>query len=283
MGNYTKNGLMFIIIGILISIVASIILFLTNGAINIDFFSGLLLIAGIILMVVSRNEFGKKHKKFVIIALIFYAVIVIIEVIFLIMIFVSIFSIIGEGGSITVSDLGFVKNIFIIVPILAIIGGITYIFLLYQLEDQKGKYLLFIAFFVTIILSFYIALEGMEITDEWLVETEELVEDLENEETMFPSLSRISAKSKIEDKVEELQHSMSRLGAIGLVGKALFLIAFLIPYYRIRSGELAAAFPRNNKRCMQCGRVVPSDSIVCAYCGNKFENLQNYDIDYYQR
>jgi len=120
----------------------------------------------------------------------------------------------------------------------------------------------------------------MQIAEEWAVETEELIEDLENEPPpTYPYFSFNSAQNRLEERITELQQEMSRLGAIGIIGEVLFLIAYIIPYKRIHSGELAPALQRNLKRCNSCGRVCPVDSNVCAYCGNRFNEFQDTEFN----
>jgi len=270
MKNNTKNGLLCIIIGMGISIIASVILFFTEGAINIDFFSGLLFLIGIILMAIGRKEFGEKHQKFVIYAIIIFIITFIVTAIIIgILIFAMLSSIDVSDSAVNV-DFSPIKNIFLIAPIAAVLGGITNILLVHELEDQKGKNILYIAFIVTLITSFYVAFIGMQIADEMIDDLDVIIDEIERDSGYY-STSEVT--EKFEDKTVEFQRDLSKVGAIGLIGETLYLIAFIIPYNRIKSGELAPELPSYQKRCMTCGRVVPSDSVVCAYCGRRFDNM----------
>ncbi|MEF8879605.1 MAG: zinc-ribbon domain-containing protein, partial [Candidatus Thermoplasmatota archaeon] len=70
---------------------------------------------------------------------------------------------------------------------------------------------------------------------------------------------------------------ISRMSAYGIIGNILYLIAFIIPYKRIKNGELLPVLPGHLKRCMNCGKAVPSGSIVCPYCGSRFYEKKNVD------
>ena len=275
MGNYTKNGLMCIIIGMIISVIASSILFLTEGAISIDYFSGLLSLAGIILMIVGRKEFGEKHSKFVIYALVLFIISFIVTLIFVVMIALAIYSA-ATSSSFSFAELSPLKNIFLMVPIVAVIGGFFNIFLVYELEDRNGKNILFLAFVVTVIVSFYIAIVGAQITDEW-------VNSFNQEQQADSSYLSSYSTSDIEEKINDLQKDISKIGAIGIIGQLIYLIAFIIPYRRIKSGELSPVLADNLKRCMNCGRVGPSDSAICAYCGKQFTDSSTDSSIYNQR
>jgi hypothetical protein len=283
MQNNTKNGLLCIIIGMILSIISSIILFFSEGTLDIGIFSGLITLIGLIFMAIGRKEFGEKHRKFIVYAFIIFIINIIIVVIFVIIIVAALFSSLESSSSISSVDLSPVKNVFLMAPILAITGGIFNILLVHELEDHKGKNLLYLAFIVTLIISFYITVEGMRIADEWAGESEGVIEDLDDEPFYYPSLSRMSAEEKIEEITTEFQQKLSKISAVGIFGQILYLIAFFIPYNRIKSGELVPALPGHLKRCMNCGRVGPSDSVVCAYCGKQFFESQNYNTNYYQQ
>jgi hypothetical protein len=39
------------------------------------------------------------------------------------------------------------------------------------------------------------------------------------------------------------------------------------------SPELLHTRQQNDRRCPNCGRIIPFDSIICPYCGKKFESF----------
>lgn len=277
MSNNTKNGLICIIIGMIISIIASIILYLSQGNLNIDYFSGLLMLVGIILMLVGRKDYGERHSKFVIYSIILFAISFIITFIFLGIIIASVMSAATDSTLSYREALSPLRNIFLMAPIVSVIGGVLNIFLVYELENRIGKNILFLAFIVTIIISVYVAYEGIQITDKWI----DSIDEPEQENNNYFNFGSSYSTDYFEGKVNELQKEINKILPFAIIGKLMYLIAFIIPYQRIKSGELIQSLPSNLKRCMNCGRVNPYDSIMCSYCGHKFDDTQTNDQMYH--
>ena len=63
---------------------------------------------------------------------------------------------------------------------------------------------------------------------------------------------------------------------LSFIANLLLIFAVYIAYNRIKSGELKQVLPDYLKRCPYCGRTGPADSIVCAYCGNRFNDFKIY-------
>ena len=269
MGNNTKTGLLLIIVGMILSIVSSAVLFLSQGLLDIGIIGGFLTLIGLIFMFIGRKEFGNRHRKFVIGAIILFIITIIVAVIFVFFIVFAVMSTI-DYDSASIVDFSPFKNLFLMTPIIAVIGGITNVFLVHELEDQKGKLILYLAFFVTLFLSFYIAFEGMKIADEWIEDIDKTLQE-ERESSLF----YFDLSSTIGDQTTEFQQKLSRISAIGIIGQLFYLVAYLLPYNRIKSGDLAPSLPSHQKRCMSCGRVNPYDSYVCAYCGSRFMDPQD--------
>jgi len=217
-------------------------------------------------MFVGRKEFGERHRKFVAISIILFVITIILVVILIVALFASIYSI--NYHDLENIDLSWFKNIFLFAPLAAILGGIINVLLVHELEDRKGKIILYIAFVVTIILSFYVLYEGMLITEEWT----------NNTESLLKGNIDYSTSNQLEDLVEKLQQDLSSVGIFSSIGNILFLIAYIIPYKRIKSGELVPALPSHLKRCQNCGRIVQKDYKICPYCGKEIE--AHYQIGY---
>jgi hypothetical protein len=255
MTNYTKYGLLLFIISIVLGIVSILFLLITKSQFNLSF-GGLIALIAIILIGVGRKEFGERHRKFVIIGIILFIVQIVVGFILVLMtIMVAVSS----------RDISLIKNIFWIIPLITIISGITYVFFLNELENKTGRYILFAAVALTIIISIYISIEGYAITEEWGNKLNARF----NEGSNFTDFSSTIG----EDLVQELMQKISYISAFVIIGNILFIFAFYIPYQRITSGELKPALPSHLKRCMSCGRPVPSDSVVCPYCGKQFESF----------
>ena len=86
MSNLTKNGLLCLIIGAIIGLLGNISLFLTGGKIiaisYIGSIGGLFFFIGVILMIIGRKEFGERHSRFVLFALILFIISILVTSIF---------------------------------------------------------------------------------------------------------------------------------------------------------------------------------------------------------
>ena len=135
--------------------------------------------------------------------------------------------------------------------------------MLYELEDKNGKIVLFLAFIATIIASILITVDAMSLY-------EELMSSIAAGETSLTNTFNYISK-------------ISRTGIYGIISSGLLLIALILPYNRIKSGELAPTSPKTNsfyggnttvtqdRLCPNCGRTIPFDSKICPYCRRKFE------------
>jgi len=267
MQSYTRTGLLLIMIGVLVGIIANISMFLTEGEITalnyVTSIGGLLSLVGIILMVAGRKEFGERHGKFVVYAIVLFIISMVISAV---LISISIFLALVQGFG---GDSSVLSYIFYVIPIGAILGGLNYIFLLYELENKEGKIVLFVAFIVTIITSIIMTINIIPIYEETIG-------------SIYSHFGEITS-SDITSLTSEFTQKISSAGIYGVINSVLILIAIYIPYRRIASGELAPVstvtdlfsmqkISENTKRrCPDCGRIIPMDSNTCPYCGKKFE------------
>ena len=264
MENNTQKGLLILIMGISVGIIANISLFLLTdnlpGVLTLILVAilggigGLLTLIGLILIVVGRREYGEKHSKFAIYAAVIFVLSIVIAAVFSIMI--SMINFISNSPTNT--------NIILLqTPITSTIGGLVYLFLLYELEDKNGKIVLFLAFIATIIASILITVDVMSLY-------EELMSSIAAGETSLTNTFNYISK-------------ISRTGIYGIISSGLLLIALILPYNRIKSGELVPTPPKTNsfyggnvtvtqdRLCPNCGRIIPFDSKICPYCRKKFE------------
>lgn len=196
----------------------------------LSLFAIILLLIGWILMLLSRKEFGEEHAKFVIysvIAFIFGVIIVIIGAVIS-----AIGMITGGLGSVdpdTNIDYVAMARGMKAGMIVSEIGGIFFtigaILLVFRLENDIGKKVLFLALIVSIIISIvamiYISSALDELADK-LEDTPE--EDREKEFT------------------EGLGES-SLIGGLDVIGLAILMIGYIIPYNRIKNGDLRPITP----------------------------------------
>ena len=264
MENNTQKGLLILIMGISVGIITNISLFLLTdnlpGVLTLILVAilggigGLLTLIGLILIVVGRREYGEKHSKFAIYAAVIFVLSIVIAAVFSIMI--SMINFISNSPTNT--------NIILLqTPITSTIGGLVYLFLLYELEDKNGKIVLFLAFIATIIASILITVDVMSLY-------EELMSSIAAGETSLTNTFNYISK-------------ISRTGIYGIISSGLLLIALILPYNRIKSGELVPTPPKTNsfyggnvtvtqdRLCPNCGRIIPFDSKICPYCRKKFE------------
>ena len=260
MQNYTKIGLLFLMIGILVGIISNISLFLTEGKIMalsyIGSIGGLFSFIGIILMLVGRKEYGEMHRKYVIYAIIIFILSIVIGGIFMAMIIYFAVSQ-GVGG-----DPGVLSYLLYIIPIASIMGGLSYIFLLYKLETKEGTIVLFVAFIVTIITSIILTITIIPFFEEFL-------------NSIYSNFGEMSS-TEMTSLTTEFQQKISSSGIYGVINNILLLIAIYIPYRRIASGELVPVSletksVESDRRCPNCSRSIPMDAQLCPYCGKRFE------------
>jgi Na+-driven multidrug efflux pump len=279
MESNTKRGLYFLIIGLAITtiyaIIVSISLSLIDNTYNSIFFSyigiisfigGILILVGAIFFFLGRKEFGEKHHENIKKALIILVVNIIFGIIFVsaISFFIvsTMFSSIGAESSVE-SDISLPLSLFVIIMIIsAILGALIYYFGLIELEDERGKTILYAGMISSIIISVITSMYVVGLLGEFLGSF-----DLNNSSSMINFTQNIGG-----------------IGILGIIPNVLFLYAFYIPYNRIKTGELIPQItskdtsiessPIINRYCGYCGRNIPLDSLICPYCGKKLEVKQ---------
>jgi len=259
----TQKGLYFLMIGLVITLTYGFITSVVNAIIQdttvtliigffglIAFIGLILLLAGLYYFYIGRKEFGEKHENSVKKALTIFLINIIMSVIFASIISFFVFTAIS-GNSPT--DL-FAPVFMIMAIISAILGGLMYYFGLIELENEKGKNVLYLGIISSIVLSiitsFYLA--GM-------------LGDL------FGSIPSMSSYSSL-----SITQNTGIIGIFGIIPNLLYLCAFYIPYERIKEGELVPQVTTSggstlpSRICPNCGRPIPEDAGICPYCGKKF-------------
>jgi len=276
MSNQTKTGLLLIMIGMATTIFSNIILFFTNfnvsatdieeiyirllPALVIVIIGGLLILIGAIMIIISRKEYGEKHSKFVVYAILIFCISIIVVFILRTISSYTQYSLLSIGFNSSADFTGFVLITVLSSFVSAVLGSLIYVFLLYQIENKKGRYILFAAFLTSIIFSIVIAIYNYA-----------LFTDMFNEILNSGNISGTSTTILFEQL-----SNISKVSILSVINGILFIIAAYIPYKRIVTGELVPVLPGHLKRCRFCGRVGPSDSVICAYCGNKFVQRSDF-------
>ena len=260
MQSRTKTGLLLLIIGIALSMVSNILLFIlgtTQTTIaSLGSIGGLLFLIGILLFILGRKEFNERHRKFVIYALILWFISIIIPTV---VVSVAVFQYVSQSMS-GVADTDSLQNIFMIFPIASILSGLAYFFLLYELENKIGRMILFAAVFVSIITSIIVMMS----IGSMIGETFESIDFVNND------------PSEINALTNQISQKISSLGIYSIFTNILMLIVLFIPYQRISSGELIAKYSANqtskpDRRCPNCGQAIPFDANICPYCSKRFD------------
>ena len=298
MKEYTKTGLLLLMISEIIAVIAAIFLYsfwlsfnpeniapenFTNffmaiipGAI-IGGIGGLLGLIGAILMLVGRKEFGEKHRKFIFYAVLVFIISIVVSVILVgISMFVTFASVSQSFTSESPDDMVdfFRNNNFMIITaittlISATLGGLIWIFGLYQLENKTGRIVLFAAYIGMIITATIVAISSMLV-----------FEDLIGSGGFEKLLNSSSFNSS---SYTQLSSSFPWIGTTAIfsligntISNVLLIIALYIPYKRITSGELipistSTKAAESDRICPNCGKAIPFDANICPYCSKKFE------------
>ncbi|HID24981.1 MAG TPA: hypothetical protein EYP23_00730 [Thermoplasmata archaeon] len=124
-------------------------------------------------------------------------------------------------------DLNGMKNIIYMIPVATILGGLVNVFLLHELENWNERIILYTAFIVTIFISIFITVTATPVIDALIIKMESRIED------ESPSLFA-------NELTAELERGLSRLHVYSVINNLMFLVAAIIPYRRIKYGELTA-------------------------------------------
>jgi len=242
---------------------------------------GLLGLIGAVLFLIGRKEFGEKHSQFVMYALIVFVISIIVSVI---IVGVTMFSTFSSLGFSSISPgISNIENIYrsttmtsmIITPISAALGGLIWIFALYQLEDDRGRLVLYSAFCCTVITSIVVSYNSMMLFEEMISSG---AFNSFNDMSTFGS----STSSQLLSNYQWIGSTAIYSLIGGSVTNILLFFALFIPYKRITSGELvpiqqpSSSFKGTefrDRKCPNCGRPIPFDANNCPYCGKKFESF----------
>ena len=218
---------------------------------------GIISFVGAILFLIGRKEFGERHQRFVIYALICIVIGVIAS--FAVSIVSSFMMIVAQGG-----DVSRFSSASVFFPTItgAITGGLAYVFSLYELQDDNGRKLLYTAFVVSILISVLIAFLSSSAI-EGMVEETSVIEYQED----FASIISFTS-------------SVTQYSLLGLISSLLWTIAIYLPYKRIKNGELipqsvqmgTSSSSVQERVCPNCGKTIPTDANNCPYCGKKFKS-----------
>jgi hypothetical protein len=291
MKGYTKIGLLFLMVAVILMICTAVASFSFYSSFqptdgneqSYTFLLSLLPIAalgglgallafiGALFIVLGRKEFGEQHRKFIMYALILFFIILVIAVVFTAVLALTVTSKMLSGMSTGTAPLDAatfqsymtlsLTNSFII----AVLSGLIWVLALYHLENRKGRILLLAAFTVMILSAAVTFVGTIRMIDAW--RTQGTLDAMLNQTTSLSSTM-----------YSQLLSSTPWTGTTGilllvcqLLQSILLFVALYIPYKRITTGELSPMQPSAEiqRRCPTCGRVVPNDAMNCPACGTQ--------------
>ncbi len=232
MENKTEMGLLLIIIGTVLSLLSTLgtIAAGTTGAgamVGIlGFLAGILVLVGVILMLVGRKEFGEDHHKFVKYAFVAFVLGIIIIIIGGILMVAGAISAALEAGVDSEEEIDYslvaegMTTGLIVIQVGGIIILIGEVLLVYKLENDTGRNILHLALVIGIIVSIVSTYLITQALNDFMDELDKTPE--EDHEGVY----------------EDFQQNTNVIGGLGLISSVLLLIGYIIPYQRIKKGEL---------------------------------------------
>jgi MFS family permease len=271
MREYTKKGLLLMIIGMVIGIGTSCLSAAGIQVVCLPFLSALIIFIGFVLMVIGRNEFGERHARFVIWAFVTFIIGFVIVIAGAVVIaYGGVESISYEGTrepEINYTILSkYMRTGLITIIIGTIIIAIGQVLLVYDLEHELGKKLLILAACISIVIS------GMTYS---YINT--------RYQKFVADVMATEDEQEFEGAFKRFERDTNKVQAFSVIGAILFLVAYIIPYMRIVRGELQPTLPTPptpmitqlphpempERTCRYCHTALRPDEIYCHRCGRR--------------
>ena len=237
MENKTEMGLLLLIIGMVIGIFSTLITLASGGggssttsagtclASAISLFGFLFLFIGWALIVTSRKDYGEKHSQYVMYSIVAFVVGFIVIVAGGVIMTVSLLS----GGFDTTTEeltidypeaIRSMKTGLMVIQLGNIFFTLGAVLLVFCLENENGKMILYLALAASIIL----AIVAMVVISSTLDDVADRLETIPEEQH--------------EDEFNEGLADLGIIDALGTIGLVFLIIGYYIPYDRIKKGEL---------------------------------------------
>jgi len=237
MENKTEMGLLLLIIGMVISIFSTLITLASGAgggsdvsggsclASAISFFGLIFLFIGWVLMVTTRKEYGEKHSQYMMYSVVAFVVGIIIIVAG---VMIMIGSLLSGGFDTTTEELivdypeaaRSMKTGLMVTQLGNIFFTLGAVLLVYCLENENGKMILYLALAASVIL----AIVAMVVISSTLDNVADRLETIPEEQH--------------EDVFNEGLADLGIIDALGTIGLIFLIIGYYIPYDRIKKGEL---------------------------------------------
>jgi len=266
MSEYTKTGLLLLMIAVGITLFATPVAYALYSTINladlqqqlssvlmilmpiafIGILAGIFYLLGAILIFCGRKEFGEKHRKYIFYCCILFCVLLGVIVLFSFSMVVSSFSLVFNTQSQNTPDqIDFFTTqlTYSLVQsfIVAVFSGLLWVLVLYNLENKKGQYLLFAAFVFLILTPVVNSIGSFMALDDWVKQG--VLNEMYNGTIPSSSYSELFSLSQWTGVPGLIMLLCSFMGSL------LLLVALFIAYKRINTRELSpASSPTENIR-----------------------------------
>jgi hypothetical protein len=182
-------------------------------------------------MYTGRNEFGEEHKQFVTYAFIAFVVGIVIMVVGFMLMVAGALSGITVDPTVEDPDINYSQLVegmtagLIVVQFGGLVILIGEILLVFKLENELGKNILYLTLIAGIIIT---------------IITTVLFTSALND---FMDTLNTTPDDEVETEVENFQNRVNGFGLLGLITTVLLIIAYYIPFDRIKKGELKPLVP----------------------------------------
>ncbi|MBN2599633.1 MAG: hypothetical protein JXA75_03745 [Candidatus Thermoplasmatota archaeon] len=260
MSEYTKTGLLLLMIAVGITLLATPVTYALYSTINLEELQGQLFSALVILMPIAilgvlagifyllgailifcgRKEFGEKHRKYIFYCCILFCIMLGVIVLFSFSMVVSSLSLVFNAQSQnTPEHVDFFKTqvMYSLIQafIVAVFSGLLWVLALYNLENKKGQYILLPAFVFMILTPAVNSIGSLMALDDWVQQG--TLNDMYNgtiPSSSYLQLFSLSQWTGVPGLIMLLCSFMSSL---------LIFVALFIAYKRIKNGELTPPPP----------------------------------------
>jgi hypothetical protein len=209
----TKNGLLLLIGALFL------------GPLPYLMYIGVILgIIGIILVIISRDSFGRSHSSYVLLSVVVYCVGLIIAFIVGALFTASIISAASTASQVAIQQglISAFNDLVVGVLLSGAVLGIAYVIFPYALQNRTGRILLYIAFATQLAVSILVV-------NILIVQVTGAVNQSFSNGTFNPSPLR------------SLQGQQQFLQLLGLIPSAIYAIAYYNAYSRINKGEVPSS------------------------------------------
>lgn len=274
----TENGLLLISIALTVNLALMVISFLVGFPIGGLIREALLLayLFGYVMLFMGRKEYGERHKKLVPAAIIVYLFSIFLILFGWFIIFSS--TVLGDGQGI--------QSALYVVIWASVITAISHVLLLHELENRAGRFVLYLFLGFGVLAALY--LSAIQVAEGTLQQAAEVY--LTGEGSMSSAIASLDG--------------VGMAAILEIVKNAILILAYIIPYMRIRKNELISSpdkikiryetspyphqgYPSQSMEyelpaektvrhipgtCIFCGATLSTENQFCQQCGGEIKH-----------